>query len=91
MTRLQNAKTQLNEAMAALESAASKAINISHEASAFTNPSQIGDQKIAGANLSALVDEVSMIEAKLSEAVNMIGSIEPGLVGSGTISDGDKQ
>ena len=91
MTRLQNAKKQLNEAMAALESAASKAINISQEASAFTNPSQTGGQKVAGTNLSALVDEVSIIEAKLSEAVDMIASMEPDLFGSGTIKDGDKQ
>ena len=91
MTRLQNAKKQLSEAMAALESAASKAINLSHEASASANPSQIVGQKAAGADLSALVEEVSIIEAKLGEAVAMIASIDSNTVGSGKANGGDMQ
>tara|TARA_B100001057_G_scaffold327658_1_gene327928 strand:+ start:899 stop:1162 length:264 start_codon:yes stop_codon:yes gene_type:complete len=87
MTRLQNAKKQLNEAMVALESAATMAIKVSHEASAPANPSQV----VAGADLSALVDEVSIIEAKLSEAVAMIASVDPRTVGSGKANVGDTQ
>ena len=91
MTRLQNAKKQLGEAIEALESAASQAINVTHEASASENPSQRIGQKVAGADLSALVDEVSIIETKLSDAVAMIASVDPGTVGSGKANGGDMQ
>ena len=91
MTRLQNAKKQLSEAMAALESAASKAINLSHEASAAENPSQIVGQKAVSADLSALVEEVTIIEAKLGEAVAMIASVDSSMVGSGKDNGGDTQ
>ena len=89
MTRLQNAQKQLNEAMAALESAASEAINVSHEGSASANPSQMAGQKVYGADLSALVDEVSIIEAKLSEAVAMIASVDSSTVRPGDAIGGD--
>ena len=72
MTRLQNAKNELIEALAALESAASQATNVSYEATAVANPSQMGAQPVAGADLSALVDEISLFEAKLSQAMTMI-------------------
>ena len=89
MTRLQNAKKQLSEAMVALESAASKAINLSHEASVSENPSQIAGQKAASADLSALVEEVTIIEAKLGEAVAMIASVDSNTVGSDKTNGGD--
>ena len=82
MTRLQNAKKQLSEAMAALESAATNAINVSQEVSASANSSQMVDQTVAGADLSALIDEVNIIEAKLSEAVAMIASVDTSTVRS---------
>ena len=89
MTRLQNAKKQLSEAMVALESAASKAINLSHEASVSENPSRIAGQKAASADLSALVEEVTIIEAKLGEAVAMIASVDSNTVGSDKTNGGD--
>ena len=89
MTRLQNAKKQLSEAMAALESAASRVINVAHETSASANPSQMVVQKFAGADLSALVEEISIIEAKLSEAVAMIASVDSSTVRPGDAIGGD--
>ena len=91
MTRLQNAKNELIEALATLESAVSQATTVSYEANAVASPSQIGAQTVAGADLSALVDEVSIIEAKLSQAMNMITSVESGAVRPRTINDGDTQ
>ena len=91
MTRLQNAKNQLIEALAALESAASQATTRIREASALPDPSQMGAQTPAGADLSALVDEVSIIEAKLSQAMTMIASVDSGAVRPGTVNDGDTQ
>ena len=87
MTRLQNAKNQLIEALAALESAASQIITASHEANAGTNKSQTD----AGADVSALVDDVSIIEAKLSQAMTMIALVESGTGGPRAINDGDTQ
>ncbi|MDC3234834.1 hypothetical protein OBB02_02185 [Candidatus Puniceispirillum sp.] len=89
MTRLQNAKKQLSEAIAALESAASMVFNVAHETSASANPSHGVGQKVAGADLSALVEEVSIIEAKLSEAVSMIASVDSSTVRSGKAIGGD--
>ena len=91
MTRLQNAKKQLIEAMAALESAASMAINASHEAGASVKPPQMVGQQVSSADLTALVNEVSTIEAKLSEAVTMIALVDSSMVGSGKADSGDKQ
>ena len=91
MTRLQNAKNELIEALAALESAASQATTVSYEANPVASPSQMGAQAVAGADLSALVDEVSIIEAKLSQAMSMIASVESGAVMPRTINDGDTQ
>ena len=91
MTRLQNAKNELIEALAALESAVSQATTVSYEVNAVASPSQMGAQTVAGADLSALVDEVSIIEAKLSQAMTMIASIEAGMVGRRAINDGDNQ
>ena len=91
MTRLQNAKNDLVKALAALESAASQAINASYESNTVAGPSQMGAQTAAGADLSTLVDEVSIIEAKLSEAVAMIAKVDAGTVGSGKANGGDTQ
>ena len=89
MTRLQNAKNELIEALAALESAASQSTTVSYEANAVASPSQMGAQTVAGADLSALVDEVSIIEAKLSEAVAMLASVDSSTVRSGNVTGGD--
>ena len=91
MTRLQNAKKRLSEALSALESAASHGNNVSHEPGESENPPQMGGQTVAGTDLSALIDEVSSIEVKLSEAIAMIASVESSRDGSGAAPDGDKQ
>ena len=91
MTRLQNAKNQLNEALAALESAAFQAVCPSAEASALGNSSQIGAQAAVDADLSVLVDEVRIIEAKLSQAMTMIASVELNAVSPGTVNDWETQ
>ena len=91
MTRLQNAKNELIEALAALESAASHATTVSYEANAVASPSQMGAQTVTVADLSALVDEVSIIEAKLSQAMRMIASFESRGIRPRTINDGDTQ
>ena len=91
MTRLQNAKNQLSEALAALESAASQAIGVSAEASALASSSKIGTQASVDADLSVFVDEVRIIEAKLSKAMTMIATVESDAVGPGTFNDGETQ
>ena len=91
MTRLQNAKNQLIEALGALESAASKAIAPSKKANAVISPSQMGTKTVAGTDLSALIEEVGIIEAKLSQAMAMIASVEAGAVRPRAIKDGDTQ
>ena len=91
MTRLQNAKNQLIEALAALESAASHATKVSKETNAVASPSQMGAQTVVGTDLSTLVDEVSIIEAKLSQAMTMIATVESGAFRPRTVNDGDTQ
>ena len=91
MTRLQNAKNQLSEALAALESAASHAICVSSEASASANSSQFVTQTAVDTDLSGLVDEVRIIETKLSQAMTMIASVECGAISPITFSDGEAQ
>ena len=96
MTRLQNAKKQLNEALVTLESAASQVIGGSRQDAVRVSPSQKSGQEFAGADLSALVDEISLIEAKLNEAIALIDTVEPGAVQSGAskagiITEGDSQ
>ena len=91
MTRLQNAKNQLSEALAALESAASHAICVSSEASASAKSSQIVTQTAGDTDLSVLVDEVRIIETKLSQAMTMIASVECGAISPITFSDGEAQ
>tara|TARA_B100000575_G_C22897195_1_gene521783 strand:+ start:254 stop:529 length:276 start_codon:yes stop_codon:yes gene_type:complete len=91
MTRLQNAKNQLIEALAALESAASEAIAVSNEGNAAANPSQMVAPTVEGVDLSALVDEVSIIETKLSQATTMIASVKSDEGGPSKRNDGDNQ
>ena len=96
MTRLQDAKKQLSEALAALESAASQASNGSHQTDAKASSSQkVGEAGVA-ADLSALVDEVSIIESKLDEAIGLIAMLDAGSAQSGEgehgiITDGETQ
>ena len=87
MTRLQNAKNQLSEALAALESAACQAVSPSAEATASASSSQIGIQTDVDADLSVFVDEVRIIEAKLSQAMTMIATLELGAVRPGIFND----
>lgn len=85
MTRLQNAKKQLSEALAELESAVSQASNALHQANALERPSGIDRQNGANVHQSELVDEVSTIEAKLNEAIAIIAKIEADTIGSRTV------
>ena len=89
MTRLQNAKNQLSEALAALESVASQSVCPTAEASASAIYSIIGTQAAVDADLAVLIDEVRIIEAKLSQAMTMISSVELDAVSPGTFSDGE--
>ena len=91
MTRLQNAKNQLSEALTALESAASQAVCPPAETSASASSSQIGAQAAVDADLSVFVDEVRVIEAKLSQAMTMIASVDLDAVSPGKFSDGETQ
>ena len=91
MTRLQNAKNQLSEALTALESAASQAVCPPAETSASSSSSQIGTQTDVDADLSVFVDEVRIIEAKLSQAMTMIASVDLDAVSPSTFSDGETQ
>ena len=96
MTRLQDAKKQLSEALAALESAASHANNESFQTEAKASSSQKVDEAGVAADLSALVDEVSIIESKLNEAIDLIamldaGSAQSGEAEHGIIADGETQ
>ena len=68
MTRLQNAEKQLSEALAALELAVESSI----EASASSDVAATSSD----ANFAALIDEVSGIEAKLGEAIQVIADID---------------
>ena len=68
MTRLQNAEKQLSAALAALESAVESSIGASASSPIAATPSK--------ADFAALIDEVSGIEAKLGEAMQVIADIE---------------
>jgi len=96
MTRLQDAKKQLSEALAALESAASRVSNGSYQTEAKASSSQKVDEAGVSADLSALVDEVSIIESKLNEAIGLIAMLDAGSAQSGEgehgiITDGETQ
>ena len=68
MTRLQNAEKQLSDALIALESAVESSIEASATSAIAATPST--------ANFAALIDEVSGIEAKLGEAMQVIADID---------------
>ena len=68
MTRLQNAEKQLSAALAALESAVELSIAASASSTIVATPSK--------ADFALLIDEVSGIEAKLGEAMQVIADID---------------
>ena len=68
MTRLHNAEKQLIDALAALESAVASSIKASASSAIAATPSK--------ADFAALIDEVSGIEAKLGEAMQVITDID---------------
>ena len=68
MTRLQNAEKQLRDALVALESAVELSIEASESRAIVATPSK--------ADFAVLIDEVSGIEAKLGEAMQVIADID---------------
>ncbi len=68
MTRLQNAEKQLSDALAALEWAVESSIEASASSAIAPTPPT--------ADFAALIDEVSGIEAKLGEAMQVIADID---------------
>jgi hypothetical protein len=68
MTRLQNAEKQLRDALAALESAVESSIEASASSAIAATPSK--------ADFAVLIDEVSGIEARLGEAMQVIADID---------------
>ena len=68
MTRLQNAKKQLSDALGELELAVEASIEASGSSAIAATSSK--------ANFAALIDEVSGIEAKLGEAIQVIADID---------------
>ena len=86
MTRLQNAEKQLGDALAALESA----VESSFEASASSAIAATSSK----ADFAALIDEVSGIEAKLGEAMQVIADIDAAqtsAANAGDIGNGDSE
>ena len=84
MTRLQNAEKQLSDALAALESAVESSIEASASNAIVATPSKV--------DFDALIDEVSGIEAKLCEAMQMIANIDAAQTSTATAGDmGDSE
>ena len=84
MTRLQNAEKQLSDALEALELAVESLIEASASSAIAANPSK--------ADFAALIDEVSGIEAKLGEAMQVIADIDAAQISAanaGDIGNGD--
>ena len=84
MTRLQNAEKQLSDALAALESAVESSIEASASSAIAATSSK--------ADFAALIDEVSGIEAKLGEAMQVIANIEAAqasAAGAGDMGDSE--
>ena len=84
MTRLQNAEKQLSDALAALESAVESSIEASASSAIAATSSK--------ADFAALIDEVSGIEAKLGEAMQVIADIDAAqtsAANAGDIGNGD--
>ena len=68
MTRLQNAEKQLSDALAALESAVESSTEASASSAIVATPSKV--------DFDVLIDEVSGIEAKLGEAMQVIADFD---------------
>ena len=68
MTRLQNAEKEFSDALAALESTVESSIEASSSSAIVAN--------LSNADFAALIDEVSGIEAKLGEAIQVIADID---------------
>ena len=84
MTRLQNAEKQLSEALAALELAVESSIEASASSAIASAPSK--------ADFAVLIDEVSGIEAKLGEAMQVIADIEAAQTSTANAGDmGDSE
>ena len=86
MTRLQNSEKQLGDALAALESAVESSIEASASSAIAATSSK--------ADFAALIDEVSGIEAKLSEAMQVIADIDAAqtsAANAGDIGNGDSE
>ena len=84
MTRLQNAEKQLSDALAALESAVESSIEASASSAIVATPSTV--------DFDALVDEVSGIEAKLGEAMQVIADIDAAQTSTANAGDiGDSE
>ena len=84
MTRLQNAEKQLCDALVALESALESAVEVSASSAIAACPSK--------ADFTALIDEVSGIEAKLGEAMQVIADIEAAQTSTANAGDmGDSE
>jgi len=84
MTRLQNAEKQLGDALAALVSAVESSIEASASSAIAATYSK--------ADFAALIDEVSGIEAKLGEAMQVIADIDAAqtsAANAGDIGNGD--
>jgi hypothetical protein len=84
MTRLQNAEKQLGDALAALESAVESSIAASASSAIAATSSK--------ADFAVLIDEVSGIEAKLGEAMQVIAYIDAAqtsAANAGDIGNGD--
>ena len=68
MTRLQNAEKELSDALAALESTVESSIEASASSAIVATPTK--------ADFAVLIDEVSGIEAKLDEVMQVIADID---------------
>ena len=79
MTRLQNAEKQLSNALSALESAVKSSIEVSASSAIAPTPSR--------ADFAALIDEVSGIEAKLGEAMQVIADIDAAQTSAGNAGE----
>ena len=84
MTRLQNAEKELSDALAALESAVESSIEASASSAIVASPSKV--------DFDLLINEVSGIEAKLGEAMQMIADIDAAQTSTANAGDmGDSE
>ena len=80
MTRLHNAEKQLSDALAALESA----VEASASSASVASPSKV--------DFDVLINEVSGIEAKLGEAMQVITDIDAAQTSEANVGDiGDSE